>query len=341
MAFQQSFKVLQHFKFAALNTPALSAFAALGGLTAAYVLYHFISFACLHLFHRSKLDRYKNADGSASWVLITGSSDGLGRGYAEEFCERGFNVILHGRNPSKLDGVKADLLRQWPKREVQILVLDAAVDVEDSTKMDAVAERFKDLNLRILVNNIAGNAGLPRFAAHAKRSAEDNRKLMNTNLLFTLEITRVLLPLLIKDKPATILNIGSRISRMPSPYTAMIGGPKAFLESFSHTLAAEMIAEGHAEVDVQHILVGPCSTANEPKPVTFWVPSSRQFVKSSLGVVGSGYRTLWGCWPHAVQVEAMFLLPMWVLEKLCTHAMKKLLVEEDEVRMAESNAKEA
>jgi 17beta-estradiol 17-dehydrogenase / very-long-chain 3-oxoacyl-CoA reductase len=47
---------------------------------------------------RDLLARY----GDASWVFITGSSDGIGRAFAHAFAKRGFNIVLSARTESKL-----------------------------------------------------------------------------------------------------------------------------------------------------------------------------------------------------------------------------------------------
>jgi 17beta-estradiol 17-dehydrogenase / very-long-chain 3-oxoacyl-CoA reductase len=83
-------------------------------------------------------------------------SDGIGRGFAEEFCQRWFNVILHGRNERKLDGVKAELSRQWPERQIRTLVNDAQVcDEATIAKLVSALER---LCITVLVDNV-GSSG--------------------------------------------------------------------------------------------------------------------------------------------------------------------------------------
>ena len=44
--------------------------------------------------------------GKNSFVLVTGSSDGIGKWMAKYFYSKGFSVILNGRNRKKLEAVK-------------------------------------------------------------------------------------------------------------------------------------------------------------------------------------------------------------------------------------------
>ncbi|KXS94905.1 hypothetical protein AC578_7667 [Pseudocercospora eumusae] len=313
MALTSTRKFLEHFDQTYRLSPIiLTSLAVLGSFTAFTSLCKLTSFVHLHFLRTSSLHSYIDPK-KPSWALVTGASDGIGRGFAEELLSRGFNVILHGRNPSKLERVKAELMIRWPERQMEILVLDAMLDCEDHEKINTALLKFQALNLKILVNNVAGELQ-PLFQSHALRSAADNH---------------LLLPQLIENKPSLILNIGSGSARLPCPYIAVAAASKAFLESFSRALAAEMVAEGHPEVEVMYNLVGMCSTGSEPRPVSFLVPSSRQFAKSSLGLVGSGRRTVWGYWPHALQFETIFTLPHSIIEWICIDLVRKLRAQEE------------
>lgn len=40
----------------------------------------------------------KQRYGENSWVMVTGASDGIGKGFCEEFAKLGFNIVLVARN---------------------------------------------------------------------------------------------------------------------------------------------------------------------------------------------------------------------------------------------------
>jgi 17beta-estradiol 17-dehydrogenase / very-long-chain 3-oxoacyl-CoA reductase len=74
-----------------------------------------------------KMSFHKFRDNNAEpWAIVTGGSDGIGRGYVEELLFRGFNVIVHGRSKEKLAKLKVDLERQYPTRSIATVIADAS-----------------------------------------------------------------------------------------------------------------------------------------------------------------------------------------------------------------------
>ena len=81
----------------------------LSGLGVAAVSYTSLKFLrFIYLYTRpSSVERYFYGD--SPWALVTGASDGIGFGIAQELATNGLNVILHGRNPEKLERTKIQL----------------------------------------------------------------------------------------------------------------------------------------------------------------------------------------------------------------------------------------
>ena len=67
---------------------------------------------------------FRGRYGRNSWALITGSSDGIGKGIALSLAKEGFNIILSARTESKLEGVKNEIKRLYPSLDVKLLVVD-------------------------------------------------------------------------------------------------------------------------------------------------------------------------------------------------------------------------
>ncbi|KAK5175177.1 uncharacterized protein LTR77_000314 [Saxophila tyrrhenica] len=307
--------------------------AALGGLWAGYQLYQLASSVHLHFLHRSSLGRYRSqsTDGKpASWALITGSSDGIGKGFAEELCSQGFNVILHGRNEQKLNGVKAELERQWPKSQIKTIVFDSAKDITNHEKLEAMVRSIADLNITVLINNVGGGPR-PAFLTLAEFNNEGARTWIDTNVSFTVEITRLLIPVLVKRSPALMVNVGSYAGTEGFPYLSVYSGTKAFGESWTKAINLEMKAEGH-KVEVFHLLVGAVQSGSEAhRKLTLFVPSSRRFAADSLHKVGSGRSVVTPYVGHAMQVALFNAFPQIIREKLFLNVVKDEVKAEREM----------
>jgi short-subunit dehydrogenase len=235
------------------NQTVLTTFAGLGAIYAFKQLSSIASFTYTHFLRPSSLSRYNSAsDGKpASWALVTGASDGIGKGFAEELCHRGFNVVLHGRNETKLKAVRQEMLKQWPKREIKLLIFDAGSETSNTAKLEATVNELKGLDLRVLVNNVGGGSGIrPVYVALHKTEADRTNLLVDLNLRFPTEITRVILPQLIQHTPALILNIGSLACEIPAAYISIYSGAKAYNKSWSASLGAELQTEGHDVVRI-------------------------------------------------------------------------------------------
>src|ERR1700753_2924849 len=97
----------------------LCSFATIGALSIVRLDFA-ASFRFYQLFLRqSSLNRYlSDPDGRPTWALVTGASDGIGLGIAQELCARDVNVVLHGRDPTKLARVAKELTAMFPKRKI-------------------------------------------------------------------------------------------------------------------------------------------------------------------------------------------------------------------------------
>lgn len=100
-------------------------------------------------------DAYKKyLTGPRPYALITGATDGIGKALAKELYDKGFNLIIHGRNQEKIFSVIDELKTSSPSGgDVKYFLADAnRPDVD----FGGIAERFEGLNITLLVNNVGG-----------------------------------------------------------------------------------------------------------------------------------------------------------------------------------------
>jgi len=293
---------------------AADTFVYLGLAVAISQVLRLVRFITLH----ARLSNIKIYRRSSSWALITGASDGIGLGFAQELAIHGFNLVLHGRNPSKLERVKADLLASQPASlpiSIRIVTADASNSHGMKAAVEALVASLDDLPgpLTVLVNNVGGS--VPMASAYtplSKYSSADVDGLINLNARFTTQLTRTLLPTLQYNKPSLIINVGSVTGiggTMGGPYLSVYSATKAYDLALSAALTREMEAE-HSGVEILGLVVGEVTEASHStSSPSFFSPGRRTFAKAALGKVGCGKSIVTPYWGHALQCAFFELLP--------------------------------
>lgn len=250
----------------------------------------------------SSLPRYKHA-GKESWALVTGATDGIGFGFAQELCSRGFNVFIHGRSQEKLLRRQGELQAQFPDAKIKVVVYDA---VNLSDDIDAlIATEIGDARLTVLVNNVGGDGtGFPSLAEMDYQSVN---RIITLNATFMTQITRVLLPILKRNGPSLIINVSSAAS-YGMPWLSVYSGSKGYVDSISHSLDAELTAE-KTSVEALALRVGNVQSQGNRSETSLFTPDARTMARAGLNRVGCGRILIWGYWPHVLQGLAMSVLP--------------------------------
>ncbi len=293
----------------------------LGVATALYLVFKFLRFVRLYT-RPSSLKRYLYGD--TPWALVTGASDGIGRGFAQELAQNGFNVIIHGRNPTKLENVKRQLTADYPNARFRIAVLDASSVT--NKQIEELVATFSDIDITVLINNVGAGVKVQTLE---ESSAEEVDSAMNVNARFPAQVTRAMLPKLTGSPgPKLIMNIGS-LADLGAPYVVVYDGCKAFNVSMSSCLSAELRVEGKTDIEVIAIPVGKVvETTHMKEPATFFNPTARTMARAALQRVGCGRVVVVGYFGHAVQKALIDVMPVSLFEALVLPTMKRLYEEE-------------
>lgn len=276
----------------------------------------------------SSLPRY-NPTGKDACALVTGATDGIGFGFAEELSERGFNVFLHGRNREKLSRRQEELQTKFPNIKYKIIVSDAANIHED---VNLIPNEIGDANLTVLVNNVGGEN--QSYRGLTELSYQDVRTTINTNATFMAQLTRVLLPVLEKNGPSLVLNVSS-IAAYGMPFVPVYSATKGFVDSFSRALDAEVKARGQ-DVEVLAIRVGSVRSQSNDVDVGLMVPDSRTMAAASLERIGCGLPLIFGYWGHAIAGLSLDFIPRPFMVKMLANTMDSLKRQAEE-RQAKRN----
>ncbi len=163
-------------------------------------------------------------------VLITGGGTGIGRGLAERFHALGNQVIIAGRRQSMLDETTA----ANPGMKSMTLDVESADAIRDFAAK--VVADFPTLN--VLINN----AGIMRAEKMSDQHIDlaDAEAIITTNLLGPLRLTAALLPHLMKQQHAAIMNVSSGLAFVPLVFTPTYCATKAAIHSYTQSLRYQL-----------------------------------------------------------------------------------------------------
>ncbi|HEV8121156.1 MAG TPA: 3-oxoacyl-[acyl-carrier-protein] reductase [Candidatus Polarisedimenticolia bacterium] len=164
--------------------------------------------------------------------LVTGASRGIGRAIALELARRGSGTILLARDARALEETAAGCRAHGVWAEI------ASADLADAAALKAALAPPLERAGRLdhLVNNagVTGDGLLMRM----KRDVWD--RVLETNLSGPFEITRLVLPGMIRARYGRIVNISSIVALMGNPGQANYCAAKAGLIGLTKSLAREV-----------------------------------------------------------------------------------------------------
>jgi 17beta-estradiol 17-dehydrogenase / very-long-chain 3-oxoacyl-CoA reductase len=182
------------------------------------------------------------------WAVVTGATDGIGKGFAFELARKGLNIVLISRTQSKLDAVAEELRAKFPDIEVSrnarchhppdvplpnihmppfshvCQVKTCAVDFSnfDEAARKRVSALCGNMDVGVLINNVGASYSHPEYFEQIDDAAVTG--LVELNVNSTVWMTRSLLPGMVARKAGAIVNISSAAGMRPSPFLAAYSG---------------------------------------------------------------------------------------------------------------------
>lgn len=165
-------------------------------------------------------------------ALVTGAGRGIGKAIAAAYARAGAQLALCARTSSELDQTAAEL------RRLKVEVLSAVCDVsqEDPVQQFVASAERTFGRVDVLVNN----AGvMTRPAPISELDVKKWDYTIAVNLRGSFLVTRAVLPIMMKQKSGSIINVSSMIGRGAYANFIAYATSKWGLEGFTQTLAAE------------------------------------------------------------------------------------------------------
>lgn len=246
-----------------------------------------------------------NSEFSRPLAVVTGASAGLGKVFAQQLAERGFDLLIVARDKDRLRSLADELSLQygvnaepWP------------ADLSRDEGMRTLAEKIaKDERVMVLVNN----AGFGTRGKLANRPVSEQATMLELHVMAPFLLTRAVLPGMIARREGRIITVSSVAS-----FTSSAGGvnycaTKAYQRVMMESLALETVGTG---VRVQALCPGFTHTEFHERmkidktrgiPNWAWL-SAERVVRTSLDaafgdgpvvvIPGKRYRLLVGVLKH-------------------------------------------
>ncbi len=174
---------------------------------------------------------------SGRTIILTGASQGLGALMARSLAAEGAHLVLAARSIQKL----ADLGGNLPGEGIKVVKKTDITSAEDRAALLAFARREFE-HIDVLINN----AGVEELGHYSTQDPATLERIITTNLLAPMLLTREVLPEMLARKSGQVINIASLAGRTGMPFGAAYSGSKGGLAEWSISLAAELRGTGVA-----------------------------------------------------------------------------------------------
>ncbi len=170
-------------------------------------------------------------------VFISGASRGIGRACALAFAEKGYDIIINY--------LQDDHAANQVKQQVEALGRQAILlkgDIADHMRVEQMVKdaRVYFKNIEVLINN----AGIAYRDFFDNISIEQTRRIIDTNIVGMVNLSKALLPYLAENEKSFIINISSCWGRVGAALEVHYSMTKGAVNAFTKALAKEVATRG-------------------------------------------------------------------------------------------------
>jgi short-subunit dehydrogenase len=166
-------------------------------------------------------------------AVVTGASKGIGAEIAKELARRGHELVLVARSADQLQAVADDV-----PTTAHVLPADLGDPEVRAGLLGEIESR--GLTPQILVNN----AGFSTMGPVHKSDPEVERSMLELDVVALADLCGRFLPGMVERGSGAVLNVASTAAFQPLPGQAGYGAAKAFVLSYTRSLAAELHGTG-------------------------------------------------------------------------------------------------
>jgi len=216
------------------------------------------------------------------WALVTGATDGIGKGFARALASKGLNVVLVSRTMSKLQDVAEELQSKYNVKTAVIAVDFSEPDVV----YEKISEGIKavDGSIGLLVNNVGMGYDHPEYFLDIEDCETVTKNMVSLNVSSVLNVTRAVMPAMVARKKGAVMNISSASSLQSTPLLSVYSATKSFVNQFSQDLQVEYKGKGITVQALAPFYV--VSKLSKIRSASFFIPSADKYARSALSTLG-------------------------------------------------------
>ena len=181
-------------------------------------------------------------------VLITGSSTGFGRLFADTLARKGHTVFATMRDPAGRNAKNASEIRALAEKDslpIHVLELDVTDDASVGRAVDAAVAKAGRIDVAI------NNAGYYLSGLEEAVTTEQAQRLMDTNFLGPVRVNRAVLPHMRRQRGGVLMHISSGAGRVGLPSVGFYCASKFALEALAEAYSYELAGQGIESVIVE------------------------------------------------------------------------------------------
>jgi NAD(P)-dependent dehydrogenase (short-subunit alcohol dehydrogenase family) len=195
-------------------------------------------------------------------ILVTGATDGLGKGVALDLAARGATILVHGRDAKRIDGTVSDIKKVAKAGPVRSYRADFAF--LDQVRRMAEQINAKEPRLDAIVNNAGVGTRAPGDGARME-SGDGYEYRFAVNYLAPYLLTRLLLPALKASAPSRIVNVSSLGQQAIDFDDVMLEREYSGIRAYCQSKLAQILFT----IDLAEELRGTGVTVNALHPATY------------------------------------------------------------------------
>ncbi len=252
-------------------------------------------------FFRKRMDLIKRY-GKDSWALVTGATDGIGKGICIELARTGFNIILVSRTESKLKTV-GEVLKKI-NQNIKIHLIPFNFD-EQSTKEHYI-KSFGNLQEQYDISILVNNVGTEHHNNFDRVRVDCLYSAINLNIIPQTILTKIFFHKMNKRPRSAIISLSSFAAEFPFAMKSLYSATKIY----NHYLSVGLMEETALYSNIDWLSVKPLeveTVLSTTKADGYMVITPKQCADAILDDLGYENET-YTHWCHKVQA--------WVLKNL-------------------------